>query len=172
MASSSSAPPGSNWANCWSPNRNAGPTWSRRPASRLTDGLQGAFQAWQHPPGSGRTGLHDMFALHTAQFGQHLGDARDLTRFVSDRRLSGPAQPGRGNVGRVGFQYQGFHGQLHCQPPDLQGALEGHGAAKTQSKSQVDELPGLLETAIEGVRDTAQGSSRPQVLQHNILRTP
>ena len=45
-------------------------------------------------------------------------------------------------------------GQCFRQAPDIERALEGHGAANAKLESQLDEHVGLLLAAVEGMRDT------------------
>src|SRR3546814_18676627 len=77
------------------------------------------------------------------------GYASHFSRLIPGDGLAGSAQPGRWNIGCIGFQHQRLQGQLLCQSPDLQCPCKRHGAAKTQRKSQLDKLPGLLNAAIE-----------------------
>ena len=59
----------------------------------------------------------------------------------------------RGNVRRIGFQHQRFQRQFGGEHAQLQCALKGQRATKTQLETHGDELLGLLQTAIERMGD-------------------
>src|SRR5690606_1926957 len=50
------------------------------------------------------------------------------------------------------------------------GALEGHGAPEAQYETQLDELPGLLKTAVESMADAAYARPPAQMLKQYVLR--
>ena len=51
-------------------------------------------------------------------------------------------------------------GNCSRQPPQLQRAIEGHGAAEPQLEAELDEFIGLLRAAVEGMGDPAHPGLR------------
>ena len=76
----------------------------------------------------------------------------------------------RWDVGCIGFQHDARQGELRGQAPNLQGSLKGQCATKTQHKVQINESLCLLQTAIEGVRNTALAFKSAQATQQLICR--
>lgn len=75
-----------------------------------------------------------------------------------------------GDVGGVGLQHQGIDGQLGRQAAQLQGAVVGHGATKTQPEAHGDERLCLLQAAVEGVRNAALHRQLAQPLEQPVGR--
>lgn len=75
-----------------------------------------------------------------------------------------------GNVGRVGLDDERVERQLPGEPPDLPRALERHVAAEAELEPLREIRVGLLEAAVERMRDAAPHARAPQPGQHAILR--
>ena len=79
--------------------------------------------------------------------------------------------PGRRDIGRVGFEHISIGREGRCQPADLQGTGEGHRATEAQHTTEIDEGRGLLNAAVEGMGDPAARTQPAKVLEHGVLGT-
>lgn len=130
------------------------------------------LQSGQNPEGIGGTlpGHHIRRGL--PQRGQHAGDACNFGRLVARRDLlpiGRTPQPGRRDVRCVRLQHQRRLWEAARQATDLQRTIKCHGTPDTQRKTEPQKLSGLLQAAVEGVRDAANTRMTTQLLEQLIL---
>jgi hypothetical protein len=79
--------------------------------------------------------------------------------------------PGRRDIGRIGFEHISIRREGRSKPSNLQRAREGHGAAKSEHATEIDEGRGLLDAAVEGMSNTASRTQAAKMLEHTVLGT-
>lgn len=111
------------------------------------------------------TGLCKSSQRQSALIRQCLRNPSELMRFV----LLILWQPGRCNIGAIGFQDQGLKRQLPKQALESSGSREGRGATESQLEPQVDKPRRLNVAAIEGVCNASSNAISTQSCRHLVL---
>ncbi len=113
----------------------------KRHLTRSSKARQGGQRIRRRLRGTGRD-------VDIAQPGEHRADRRDLIG-----RIARLVAPGWRDIGRIGFEHDRFERQLHGKATDLFRALERDIAAETELETLREKSIGLLEAAVESVRD-------------------